>query len=161
MPIDEFGTPREDHLYAVFDTDEQAEAAMHDLTGLGVQGHRLRGPDAARALRAPADADEGGGLLAMIRRVLRGVSVEAAEADRYADHLDRGRVVLALPAEERSLALVLARAMTRHGGYDLTFFDNWTYEHLSPAENARHGLALPHYTPATGAGGRTPGATGE
>lgn len=73
--------------------------------------------------------------------MLRGLSEEVHEAERYADHLDRGRVVLALPAENGAVAALLARIIARHGGYDVTFFDNFSYEYLTPEEDARHSLA--------------------
>jgi hypothetical protein len=37
-----------------------------------------------------------------------------------------------MPAENRAVAELLTRGLTRHGGYDVTFFDNLTYEHLAP-----------------------------
>jgi hypothetical protein len=61
-----------------------------------------------------------------------GVSEETHEAQRYARHLQRGKIVLAMPAENRAVAELLTRGLTRHGGYDVTFFDNLTYEHLAP-----------------------------
>lgn len=36
-----------------------------------------------------------------------------------------------MPAENRAVAVLLTRALARHGGYDVTFFDNLTYEHLA------------------------------
>ena len=129
MPISILGTPREDHLFAVFDTPEEAERAAQVLAELDVPVHRFSGPQDASALLGP-DTDTGD-VLAAVRRVLRGLSEEAHEADRYAGHLQRGKVLLAMPAENRAVAELLTRGLTRHGGYDVTFFDNWTYEHLA------------------------------
>jgi hypothetical protein len=130
MPISNLGTPSEDHLFAVFDTPEEAERAAQVLAGLDVPVHRFSGPQDASALLGP---DTGtGDVLAAVRRVLRGISEEVHEAERYARHLQSGKILLAMPAENRAVAELLTRGLTRHGGYDVTFFDNLTYEHLAP-----------------------------
>jgi hypothetical protein len=130
MPISDLGTPSEDHLFAVFDTPEEADRATQALDDLGVPVHRFFGSQDANALLGP-DTDTGE-VLATVRRVLRGFSEEAHEADRYGRHLQNGKVLLAMPAENRAVAELLTRVLTRNGGYDVTFFDNLTYEHLAP-----------------------------
>lgn len=131
MPISDLGMPLEDHLFAVFNTPEAADHAAQDLAKLDVPVHRLTGPEAVSALMGPETGTND--VLAMVRRVLRGFSEEAHEADRYARHLEHGRVVLAMPAENRAVAVLLTNLLTRDGGYDVTFYDNLTYEHLTPA----------------------------
>lgn len=130
MPISNLGTPSEDHLFAVFDTPEEAERAAQVLAEFDIPVHRLSGSQDVSALLGPDT--EAGGVVTAIRHILRGVSEEAHEAERYARHLQRGKIVLAMPAENRAVAELLTRGLTRHGGYDVTFFDNLTYEHLAP-----------------------------
>lgn len=139
MPISDLGTPSEDHLFAVFATPQQADEAAEDLAELGVPVHRFEGPQAAQALMGP---DTGvGEPMAMLRRVLRGMSEQTHEAERYAQHLDHGDVVLSLPAENHAVAVLLSRILTRHGGFDITFFDNLTYEHFGPPSPPSSGTA--------------------
>lgn len=71
MPIDEFGTPREDHLYAVFDRRSRRRRPCATSRAWVCRGTACGGRT-PRALREPADAGEGLGLMAMIRRVLHG-----------------------------------------------------------------------------------------
>lgn len=130
MPISDLGTPAEDHLFAVFDTPGQADRAAKDLADLGVPVHRFQGPQDAAALMGPDT--EANDLVVMVRHVLRGLGEETHEAERYARHLRRGRIVLAMPAENRAVAVLLTRLLTRDGGHDVTFYDNLTYEHLTP-----------------------------
>lgn len=130
MPISDIGTPLEDHLFAVFDTPQQADRATHDLTELGVNVHRFEGRQDAEALLGPETG--AGDIMAMVLHVLRGLSEETHEAERYARHLQRGRIVLAMPAENRALAMLLTRLLTRDGAHDVTFYDNLTYEHMTP-----------------------------
>src|SRR5690348_13540790 len=101
MPINDLGMPVEDHLFAVFNTPQAADRAAHDLAKLDVPVHRLSGPQAVSALMGPDTGTTD--MLGMARRVLRGFSEEAHEAERYARHLEHGRVVLAMPAENRAV----------------------------------------------------------
>lgn len=130
MPISDLGTPNEDHLFAVFDTPQQADRATQELAELGVPVHRFEGAQDAAALMGPDT--EASDVMVMVRHVLRGLSEEAHEAERYASHLQRGRIVLALPAENRAVAVLLTRVLTRNGAHDVTFYDNLAYEHLTP-----------------------------
>lgn len=130
MPISDLGTPLEDHLFAVFDTAKQADRATRDLAKLGVPVHRFEGPEDAAALEGPETGN--GDLMTMVRHVLRGISEETHEAERYARHLKRGHIVLAMPAENRAVAVLLKQLLIRDGAHDITFYDNLTYEHMTP-----------------------------
>lgn len=149
MPISDIGTPLEDHLFAVFDTPQQADAATSDLAALGVPVHRFEGTEAAGAFEGPETGN--GDIMTMVLHVLRGLSEETHESERYARHLRRGRIVLAMPAENRAVAVLLTRLLTRDGAHDVTFYDNLTYEHMTPRSQELPASAPP--APPAGASG--------
>lgn len=148
QPIDTAGTPRPGYLYAVFDNPAEADRAEQEIARMGLQPRQLQGDAAARVLRQETAHTKGLG--ATITRFVKSASGgEDTEAQRYAIHLEHGRIVLTVPCPDQSTADRLTKAVVEHGAYDVTFFGPWTIEHMSPGENAQRGM--PTYEASTGA----------
>lgn len=145
-PADAAGTPQEQYLYAVFNTTREAQQAEQSLAALHVPAQRLQGAAASRDRRNEADES---GVLPKFERFIKGIGGEDLEAQRYAIHLEHGRVVLAMPCPDQSMADTLTRSLVQHGAYDVTYFSHWTIQHMSPTENAERGM--PTYEASTGA----------
>ncbi len=144
-PIDAAGTPQKQQIYAVFDSDANAQAAEQDLRGMGITAQRLQGSGVAQELTGSHEAE--GGLTSKFTRFFRGLGGEDHEAERYANHMEHGRVILAVPASDQVTAERITPVLTQHGAFDVTFFGSWTMQHLSPGENAEHGM--PTYESST------------
>ncbi len=143
--IDQAGTPRPQTLYAVFDGEQEAAQGEQALAALGVTAQRLQGAGAAEALKSPHE--EAHGLTGAVTRMFKSVGGESLEGERYAMHADQGRVVLAMPCPDQPTAERLTKALVHHGAWDITYFGGWTIQHMSPGENAAHGM--PTYEAST------------
>lgn len=112
----------------------------------------------ARAIADPRALREGSGVLGTITRLVKGAfGGERQEAERYAIHLEHGRVVLAVPSHRREDAERLTRVLVQHGGFDITYFGGVTIEEMSPIADARHGV--PAHDAGTAADARSTGHT--
>ena len=134
--IDKAGMPRQDHVYAVFAGEDSAGDAERALAARGVALTLLRGRGSAQALQQTAD---GSGLLATAERFLKRIGGETHEAERYAEHLEQGRVVAAAPVRDRDAAGEVTAVLLAHGAYDITHFSAVGIEHTSWQEDAAHG----------------------
>ena len=143
--IDQAGTPRTQTLYAVFDSEREAAHAEQALAGMSVTAQRLQGSAAAEALKQPEA--EAHGLAGAVTRMFKSVGGESLEGERYAMHVDQGRVVLTMPCADQTTAEQLTEALVPHGAWDITYFGGWTIQHMSPGENAAHGM--PTYEAST------------
>jgi hypothetical protein len=141
--IDQAGTPRTQTLYAVFDSEREAAQAEQALAGIGVAAQRLQG--SAEALKQPEA--EAHGLTGVVTRMFKSVGGESLEGERYAMHVDQGRVVLTMPCLDQATADQLTKVLVPHGAWDVTYFGGWTIQHMSPGENAAHGM--PTYEAST------------
>ena len=141
--IDQAGTPRTQTLYAVFKSEREAGQAERALAGMGVTAERLQG--SAEALKQPEA--EAHGLTGVVTRMFKSVGGESLEGERYAMHVDQGRIVLTMPCADQATADQLTKALTPHGAWDITYFGGWTIQHMSPGENAAHGM--PTYEAST------------
>jgi hypothetical protein len=134
--INTAGTPRQDHVYAVFANEVGAETAARALAEQGVELTLLRGQESAQALLVTANDST---LLATAARFLKRLGGETHEAERYAEHLEKGRVVAAAPVRDRDAAGVVTAVLLAHGAYDITHFGAWAIEHTSWEEDASRG----------------------
>jgi hypothetical protein len=132
--INKAGTPQHDHVYAVFDHMEQAHHAIQALSTQGIQAHHLNGGDAAHLLREAVDP------LGKAERLVKRIGGETHEAERYAWHLEQGRIVLAVRVEHKEAADAATQTLKQHGAYDVTYFRGWAIQYMSPLENTQHGL---------------------
>ncbi len=142
-PVDAAGTPDKQQLYAVFDSEQEADRAEQALSAQGSEWRRLQGQEAAHDLNQH-DEDT---VTGKIGRFIKGFGGEDLEAKRYSVHTQNGQVVLTVPCQDQETAQALTRLLTPFGAYDVTYFSNWTMEHMSPAANAAHGM--PTYESAT------------
>lgn len=132
------GTPRTRCVYAAFDTAQEAGWAEQEPQAQGAHPFRLHGPIDARAL-----GGEGGRAKKIVGKLARAVQTfggEDQEADRYAIHLRHGRTVLVVPDEGYRAAEALTGTLTRHGGYDITYFDDWTIDQMAARVDAGRGV---------------------
>ena len=137
--IDQSGTPKDDSLFAVFDGAQQAEQAERALTAAGFHPQRLHPQASAPMLQGDAAQ---GSLWNRLSRVVKNISGgEDHEAERYADHLQQNRIVLAMPVANRDEALEACRQITDNDGYDVTYYRALAVEYMSPEANERHGVA--------------------
>jgi hypothetical protein len=134
--INTAGTPRQDHVYAVFASEDAVEGAARVLAAQGVELTLLRGQESAQALRVTATDST---LLATAVRFLKRLGGETHEAERYAEHLEKGRVVAAVPVRDRDAAGAVTAVLLAHGAYDITHFGAWAIEHTSWEEDAARG----------------------
>ena len=141
--IDQAGTPRTQTLYAAFTSGREAAQAEQALAGMGVTAQRLQG--SAEALKQPEA--EAHGLTGVVTRMFKSVGGESLEGERYAMHVDHGRIVLIMPCADQTTAEQLTKALVPHGAWDITYFGGWTIQHMSPGENAAHGM--PTYEAST------------
>jgi hypothetical protein len=134
--IDTAGTPKVHHVFAVFDDGDSYRGAEQALIAMDLEPEQLLRSDAS-ALEQPAgDA----GVLGRMGRFLKAIGGERHVAQIYAHHLREGRVVAAAPVSSHELAREVARLLTRQGGYEVTYFGNWSVRYLSPQENLDHGV---------------------
>jgi len=132
------GTPRTRCVYAVFDTAQEAGWAEQELQAQRAHPSRLHGPIDARAL-----GGEGGRAKKIVGKLARAVQTfggEDQETDRYAIHLRHGRTMLVVPDESYRAAEALTGTLTRHGGYDITYFDDWTIDQMAARVDAGRGV---------------------
>jgi hypothetical protein len=134
--INKAGTPRQDHVYAVFASEDAAGRAVRSLAADGIELTLLRGQGSAQALQEPA-ADSN--LLATAARFLKRLGGETHEAQRYAEHMKEGRVVAATPVPDRVAAGAVTAVLLAHGAFDITHFGAWAIEHTSWVEDAARG----------------------
>jgi SAM-dependent methyltransferase len=130
-------TPHYNHLYAVFDATHEAEQACSALVAAGFAPRRLQPHASADAFKDPGSSSSPA---ARLERWVKRLGGETHDAERYADHLEHGRAVLAVAAPDRAAALRIADVITRHGGYDVTYYAPLAKEYMSPEANAAHGL---------------------
>src|SRR5450759_957183 len=139
--INKAGMARQDHVYAVFASEDGAARATHAVAAQGIELTLLRGQESAQALQETA-ADSSP--LATVERFLKRVGGETHEAERYAEHLEKGRVVAAAPVPDRASAGAVTEVLLAHGAYDITHFSAWAIEHTSWQEDAA--LGMPTFT---------------
>jgi hypothetical protein len=65
---------------------------------------------------------------------------ESNMAKRYAQHLEEGHVVLAAPVSDNETAEKFTRIVTNNGGYEVTYFRDWSIQYMSPTENINRGI---------------------
>jgi hypothetical protein len=133
--INKSGTPAPLHIYAVFDNAEGYRRAEQELIAIGVQPDKLERDDVS-ALQPPPDK---AGPLEKIERFLKGIGGETNMAKRYANYLQQGGTVLAAPVPNNDAVETIARIVTKNGGYEVTYFGDWTIKYMSPSENIDHG----------------------
>jgi hypothetical protein len=134
--INRAGTPRQDHVFAVFASEDAAGRAARALAAGGFELTLLRGQGSAEALRETAGDSN---LLAMAARFLQRMGGATHEAERYAEHMEKGRVVAAAAVHDRDVAGAVTAVLLAHGAYDITHFSAWAIEHTSWQENATRG----------------------
>ncbi len=96
----------------------------------------LCGPDCAEGLNHSA----GHSPLWRIERLVKAIGGESHEAQRYAKHLDEGRVVVALPVHDRASAVEITYQLLQNAAYDVTYYAGWTIEHTSWEADSHRGL---------------------
>lgn len=129
--VDNAGTPRANRLYAVFESERDAQRAEIAMRALGAPASKLTDPEPLQG---------GSGIIGTIARLVKGAGVEQQEADRYATHLQHGQTVLTVPVQQRDHADRLAQVLAQQGGFDITFYSDMTIEEMSPRASARHGV---------------------
>jgi hypothetical protein len=134
--INTAGTPRQYHVYAVFASEDAAGGAARALATRGIELTCLRGEGSAQALQTTADDSS---LLATAARFLKRLGGETHEAQRYAEHMEKGRVVAAAPVRDREAAGEVTAVLLAHGAYDITHFGAWAIEHTSWEEDSARG----------------------
>jgi hypothetical protein len=139
--INKAGMPRQGHVYAVFASEDGAARAALALAAMEIELTLLRGRESAKALQETADNST---LLATAERFLKRIGGETHEAERYAEHLEKGRVVVAAPVPDRAAAGAVTEVLLAHGAYDITHFSAWAIEHTSFQEDSA--LGMPTFT---------------
>jgi hypothetical protein len=134
--ITKAGTPRQDHVYAVFASEDAAGRAARALATRGMDLALLRGQGSAQALKQTAAEST---LLATAERFLKRIGGETHEAERYAEHLEKGSVVVAAPVQDRGAAWAVTEVLLAHGAYDITYFSALAIEHTSWEDDAARG----------------------
>jgi len=132
------GTAKTQSIYAVFDSAQEADRARQELAAQGAQASRLEGHTDARAL--DGEGDKATGIMGKIARAVQTFGGEDQEADRYSIHLHQGRTVLVVQAPSYQAAQALTGALTRHGGYDVTYFGDSTIEQMAERVDAARGV---------------------
>jgi hypothetical protein len=141
--IDEAGTPRQDHVFAAFKDVDSAQAAAAKLDSSFGEPTFLTGDDDARSLHAK---DAAGGVLDQVKRILKTFGGEENMAVRYAERLDAGCVVIAVPVENREAARLVADQLSTQGAFDIAYFGRWTTEFF---HSAVIGSRRPETTPGS------------
>lgn len=116
QPISGSGTLDDEHIYAAFDDEAQARRAEQELGGMGVGLQRLQGSDVVGRLRG-----ESGGAISGVNRSLKGSMGETQLAERYAHHVEQGRIVLAIPCDDRAQADRLMGVLSTLGAHDVSY----------------------------------------
>ncbi len=119
------GTLEDEHIYAAFEDEAQAQRAEVALARAGVVARRLDGHDAVSCLRG-----ESGGALAAVSRSLKGSMGETQLAERYAHHMEQGRVVLAIPCGDRAQANRVLSVLDGLGARDVSYLSTSGMEYL-------------------------------
>ncbi|MDB5074823.1 MAG: hypothetical protein JWO42_1002 [Chloroflexi bacterium] len=130
------GTPQPRHIFAVFDSVDGCKDAVQELNTIGIQAEKLQADDAS-SLQRPAD---NAGVLGKFGRFLKGMGGETNMAMRYAQHLQDGHVMLAAPVSDNETAQKVTGIVTGHGGYEVTYFRDWSIQYMSPNENIDRGV---------------------
>ena len=116
VPVDATGALRGEHVFAVFDAEDQAQQAAQALSAMSVQPQRLQGTEAALYLRG-----ESGGIVTRIQRLLKGMTAEKAYAEEYSAHLQRGRILLAVECADLGQAEQITQKLQEHGGHTIRY----------------------------------------
>ena len=103
-------------MFAVFDTEDQAQQAAQALSTTSVQPRRLQGTEAALYLRG-----ESGGIMTRIQHLLKGMTAEKAYAEEYSAHLQRGRILLAVECADLGQAERITQTLQEHGGHTIRY----------------------------------------
>lgn len=114
-------------LYAVFASDDEARRAEQACMAAGAWPQRLLGPWKR-------------GLVGRIERFFMRFGEDLIGMQRYALHAESGRVVLAVPAADRSAAMQFHQLLAHHGAYDVAYFRNWTVEYVGPRDQEKEDL---------------------
>jgi ferritin-like metal-binding protein YciE len=117
-PVDVAGRLRHNYLYAVFDSEDQVKQAQQALLDeMGVQAQRLQGLGAAARLRG-----EYASIRVKLERFVIGLSADAEHSDHYAEQLEMGRIVLAVPCENHDMADKMTQKILDYGAQDIRYF---------------------------------------
>lgn len=111
-------------VVAIFDQEESARAAVHDLVDNGYDVEVLQGEEGRRRL----DPHEEEGFFASLGHALQTV---VGDEDRIVDDIDaylaEDRSLVVVGAEEAGEEESAADILRRHGGHYMWRFDQWTY----------------------------------
>jgi hypothetical protein len=130
------GTPRGRHLFAAFEDEAAARRAEQQLAAEGVEFIHLHGAVDADGLKHCTAHSP----LWKLERFLKNIGGESHEAQRYAKHLEKGQVVVALPVHDRASAVEITYKLLQNGAYDVTYYAGWTIEHTSWEADSQRGL---------------------
>jgi hypothetical protein len=144
--LDPAGTPRPQHIFAVFDGMKEMEAAAAELRERGIDPEEYQPRDASK-LGAPNPEEP---VIGKVGRFVKGLGGESHMAERYAHYLQVGHPVLAVPIKDRDAAEQVARLVTKRGGYEVTYFRDWAIQYMSPDENRARGIATHSHTNVIG-----------
>jgi hypothetical protein len=131
--IDQAGTPKARHVYAVFESAELARAAIDASGGGWPEARILTEPEEAATLQGKGESV---GLREKLERALKSFGGETNVAERYAHRLNTGNAVAVIPVGSRDEAARIAEELGHLGAYDLAYFGPWTMEFFHP-DNAR------------------------
>jgi hypothetical protein len=115
-PVDAAGALRGEHVFVVFDAEDQAQQAAQALSAMSVQPQRLQGTQAALYLRG-----ESGGIMTRIQHLMKGMTAEKAYAEEYSAHLQRGHILLAVECADLGQAKQLTQKLQELGGHTIRY----------------------------------------
>lgn len=133
--LDASGTPREGEVFAVLDSPNAYKEAERELNAMGLQPEEFQSDDASM-LEQP----KGSGVLGAVMRTLKDIGGETNMANMYAQHLKEGKVVLAVQVPNADVALQVTKIVSRHGGYEVSYYRALGIQHMSPTENIEHDI---------------------
>jgi hypothetical protein len=133
--LDASGTPRDGEVFGVLDSHAAYEDAERELQAMGLQPEKFESQDAP-ALEQPKDP----GMLGSLMRTLKGIGGETNMANLYAQHLREGKVLLAVQVANADTAAEVTTIISRHGGYEVSYFRELGIQHMSPTENIEHDI---------------------
>lgn len=121
------GTLKTEHLYVVFNNDQTARQMEEALSSRGARAQRMQGQEAVNRLRGRSKQP---GAITAVERAVKHPMGEPQQAEHYAGQLEEGRIILGIPANDRAEVDRLLPLISQHGGYDVTYFAQSSFEHL-------------------------------
>lgn len=122
------------HVIAVINGSDAAEAAAHDLDSRGfVHTHLFRGAEAEEAF--DAKGDNSSFVTKIIRAAQDHLSEETNYLAQYQEEAHNGNEVIAVKVEDHEQSQAVKGLLEKHGAHNVRFFGTLAVEDLTPETN--------------------------